>query len=404
MTRVLAASRGRGDLADRLAAKAGAVPFCWALSTPEGSVTLIGEGRPSVHVSILNEAGMSAVRSLSELKICEAYIRGDIDFDGDLVEAMQLRELLSDGEILIKLWAWLKPVLVGRRRCNPGWIAKHYDSGNIQLMGVDSTFDSYTPGIYEADDDTLEDGALRKFDHAFRSLRLKRGDSLLDVGCGWGGFVRFCAERGVDATGITLSRHQLEHARRRLAEDGLDATVLYQDFFSFAPGRRYDAISMMGVLEDLSDYRQVLRRVAALLRPGGRVYCDFASSDRRFAIPSFITKYIWPGRFRMVYFPTFSAAIVRSGLVLVGVENDRRNYYLWARGVHDRWVERRTDVVAAAGAETWRMMRLLFAGTAHVMSPAATGRTAYRVVLESPRAPSSGRGLSVATEAAASGS
>ena len=104
---------------------------------------------------------------------------------------------------------------------NPGWIAKHYDSHNMQLYALDEKYQVYTPGIYETEADTLEEGAERKLEYAFNSLVLRAGDSVLDVGCGWGGFLRYCAARGVDATGITLSRHQLAYARAQLAGEGL---------------------------------------------------------------------------------------------------------------------------------------------------------------------------------------
>jgi cyclopropane-fatty-acyl-phospholipid synthase len=242
------------DLPSRILARHVAIPACVAIHSADGTVALIGQGEPTFEVRVINVAGMAALRSLNELKICEAYIRGDLDFEGDLIRALELRQILSDRQRLIRLWARLQPRLLGRRRLNPEWVAKHYDSNNIQLLAVDKTFNTYTPGIYETENDTLEDGAARKLEAAFHALRLKPGDTVLDVGCGWGGFLRFCAREGVSATGITLSRHQLDFARQRLREDGLRATVLYQDFFSFAPAQRFTGISMMGVLEDLSDY------------------------------------------------------------------------------------------------------------------------------------------------------
>jgi cyclopropane-fatty-acyl-phospholipid synthase len=115
------------------------------------------------------------------------------------------------------------------------------------------------------------------------------------------------------------------------------------------------------------------------------VYLDFASVDRRFGVPSFVTKYVWPGAFRMVYLPSFTRALARHHLDVVEMHNDRRNYHLWVRGGYERWMRRREEIVAAAGEQTWRMMRLLMAGTAHVMSERSTRATAYRMVVQ-PRA------------------
>jgi cyclopropane-fatty-acyl-phospholipid synthase len=369
--------------AGMLSAKAASLPVAVVVRTQDGRVMRYGQGSDAVELHVANPAGMRALRSLSELEICEAYIRGDLGFEGDLLEAMAIRDILSDDKLLIRLYARLLPKLIGRTRCNPSWIAKHYDSDNVQLLAADGDHQTYTPGIYDRADDTLEVGARRKLDAAFRSLALQPGDRVLDVGSGWGGLLRYCADRGVHATGITLSRHQLDYVRTRAEGDAQERLeVLYQDFFTYQPSRRYDGISLMGVMEDLSDYPRVMERVSRWVRPGGRIYCDFASADKRFSTSAFVTKYIWPGTFRMVYMPEFMEAIGRSSLDIVELHNDRRNYYLWSKALHERWVERRAEVVALAGEETWRMFRLLFAGVASIMSPSSRRATAYRLVLQ----------------------
>lgn len=359
------------------------LPCAFTIHTDAG-VRQIGDGEPAFAVHLRNGHGVKALRSFDELTIAEAYIRGDIEIEGDVVRAMWLRNFLSDDKLWLKIWRRLQPALVGREKLNPAWIAKHYDSGNIQLYAIDREYRAYTPGIYESDDDTLEESTRRKYDFAFESLRLQSGDEVLDVGHGWGGFIQYCAGRGARVEGITLSNDQLAYVTRMIEEKKLDASASYQDFFTYRPGKRYDGIAMMGVLEDLSDYPAVLERLAGLLKPGGRVYLDFAAGKVPFGTSSFITKYVWPGTFRMTYVPELMAALDRSPLQLVGLYNDRRNYHLWARNGHQRWIENQGEVVRLAGEETWRMFRLLLAGTAGVMNDPAYLVTAYRMVLELP--------------------
>jgi cyclopropane-fatty-acyl-phospholipid synthase len=185
----------------------------------------------------------------------------------------------------------------------------------------------------------------------------------------------------VKVTGITLSRHQLEFTKARMAEDGLTGTFLYQDFFTFNPGRRFDGISMMGVMEDLSDYPLTMKHLTELLTPEGRVYCDFASANRRWGIASIVTKHVWPGKFRMVYMPDFVEALTAGGFEIVEIETDRWNYHLWTKKVHERWVERHDEVLAIAEEPMWRLMRLLMAGVSHSMGRTTDDDTAYRIVL-----------------------
>jgi cyclopropane-fatty-acyl-phospholipid synthase len=369
-------------LKSRILGRRGAVPLTFALREAGGATTVVGVGEPVLEISILTRAGRAAVRSLSELAIAEAYMNGDIDIDGDLLDAMKLRSLMINYSPVVRAWAQLKPLLVGRRRCNPGWIAKHYDAENVQFIAMDSDHRIYTPGLYASDEDTLEDGAERRLAMIYRSLELAAGDTLLDVGCGWGGFMRYCARRGAHPTGISLSRHQVEFARARMAEERLEASVLYQDFFSYEPGERFDAISIMGVLEDISDYRLVMRRIADWIKPGGRVYMDFAASYRRLGISPFITRHVWPGKFRMVYMPQLTTAINGAPFDIVELYNDRHNYHLWTRKGYERTTERHEEILAAADERMWRTLRVLYAGCAHIFGPDSTRATAYRVVLE----------------------
>jgi cyclopropane-fatty-acyl-phospholipid synthase len=378
-------------LPERVSRRLASVRVPLAVRMPDGAIERFGAGEPVLVVEVANERGLAAVSSLEELKLVEAYMRGDLDLEGDLFAAMDARDVLSDRQLLVKAWTFIQPALFGRRRLNPKWIAKHYDSENMQLFAADQAYQVYTPGVYLTEDDSLEEGAERKLEHAFRSLHLMPGDSLLDVGCGWGGFVRYCAGRDVDVTGISLSRHQLDFARARLEEDGLDATLLYQDFFAFEPRTRFDAISLMGSIEDLADYGKVMRRLAAWLRPGGRIYMDFASVDRPFGVASFVTKYVWPGAFRMVYLPAFTRALARQHFEIVEMHNDRLNYEQWVRTGYERWMRRKPEVVEAAGETTWRMMRILMTSTAHLMSDRSTRATAYRLVLRSRAAPAASR-------------
>ncbi len=212
---------------------------------PDGAEMLVGTGEPVMTVIANDAVGVEAIDTRDELMIAEAYMAGSIDFEGDLIAGLSARDNLTTRSAPVIVKNHLLPLVKGRADANKQWIATHYDMDNIQLYAVDRDYGVYTPGIYLDENDTLEQGADRKLEAAFGALQLKEGDRVLDIGCGWGGFLRYTSERGVDATGITLSQHQREHALKRLANDGLQANVLYQDFFAYEPTEKFDGISLM---------------------------------------------------------------------------------------------------------------------------------------------------------------
>jgi cyclopropane-fatty-acyl-phospholipid synthase len=369
----------------KLLDKRSKLPIAFSIETMEGKSITIGREKPEFKIIIKNKNGLRAIKSLNELKVAEAYIKGDLDLEGDFIKAMSIRNALADRNTWIKVWRRLAPMIFGRAKLNPKWIAKHYDLNNIQLILIDKKYNTYTPGIYESDNDSLEEGAERKLDITFQSLRLKPDDSVLDIGCGWGGFLRFAACKGAHVTGITLSKDQKQYVEDLIKENNFNAEVLYQDFFTFQPKKEYDGIVIMGVLEDLSDYQRVMSKLPSFLKPGGRIYLDFTASNRSFNTSSFTTKYVWPGTFRPVYMPQFIDAIRKSPFEIVAIYNDRRNYYLWSKKGHDRWMQKKKEIIMQSGEQFWRMFRVILAGVAGNMSSPSYFMTAYRMLLELPK-------------------
>ena len=101
-------------------------------------------------------------------------------------------------------------------------IQYHYDvSNDFYALWLDKRM-TYSCAYFEHGDEDIDAAQEAKYDLICRKLRLRPGERLLDIGCGWGGLMLFAAERyGVDATGVTLSTQQAELARERAAAAGL---------------------------------------------------------------------------------------------------------------------------------------------------------------------------------------
>src|SRR5262245_37106726 len=256
-----------------------AVPF--AIKFASQYTARFGNGQPAFEVEICTHRGLRAVQSLDELRICEAYMDGDINFSGNLREAATLRWSLNESNVWVSLWKRVQPLVIGLTRANEKWVQNHYDSDNIQLHFLDSAYQTYTPGVFEDESESLETASERKHRLAFEGLGLKSGDRVLDVGFGWGSFLRYAARRGVHVTGITLSRHQLQYVQDKIvAKERLAADLIYEDFFKFQPAERFDGIVSLGSIEELADYPGVVERIARWLKPGKRVYLDFMARTR----------------------------------------------------------------------------------------------------------------------------
>jgi cyclopropane-fatty-acyl-phospholipid synthase len=357
----------------------------FACQFASGYRTTVGEGSPQFELAILNQHGLAALRSLDELRICEAYMDGDLDFRGDLLQAVRLRESLNDQNFWITLWRRLQPLLIGRNKAHEHWVQNHYDADNIQLYYLDRAYNTYTPGVFEAEDETLEEASERKHRLAFEGVNLQPGDRVLDVGFGWGSFLRYAARRGVHVTGLTLSRHQLQYVQEELVEkEHLDAKLIYTNFFDYEPAEQFDAIILIGVIEELADYAGTLERIARWVKPGRRVYLDFMAATQDFIFPAFISKYIYQGGTSRVYLPKFIEAVTRSPFEITALYNDRRNYYLTAQHWFENFERNQQAMRARYGERMYRMFRLYLAGVPVMLDHPAHLTTAYRVFLELP--------------------
>jgi cyclopropane-fatty-acyl-phospholipid synthase len=147
-------------------------------------------------------------------------------------------------------------------------ISTHYSLGPVFEVTLDSTM-AYTCGYWKEGVTNLEEAQLAKYDLACRKLQLEPGMEILDTGCGWGGFLKFAAERyGVGrGLGISISQDQIDIAIRRC--EGLPVSIIFKDYRDLAG--TFDRVSSFGMLEHVGpkNYRTYCEKVHEVLKPGG---------------------------------------------------------------------------------------------------------------------------------------
>ena len=201
----------------------------------------------------------------------------------------------------------------------------------------------------------------------FEKLRLKPGDRLLDVGCGWGGMVRYAARRGVQAIGVTLSAEQAAWAQKAIAEEGLSdlAEVRHGDYRDIRE-TEFDAVSSIGLTEHIgvANYPAYFRFLQSKMRTGGLLlnHCITRPDNRTAAAAGgFIDRYVFPdGEL------TGSGRIITEaqdvGLEVVHEENLRQHYALTLRDWCANLVEHWDEAVAEVGLPTAKVWGLYMAG------------------------------------------
>ncbi|HSS50016.1 MAG TPA: cyclopropane-fatty-acyl-phospholipid synthase family protein [Thermoanaerobaculia bacterium] len=238
------------------------------------------------------------------------------------------------GNLLLKLnllYRWLRTIAtVSRSRAN---VEFHYDTSNEFFSLILDPLMTYSCGYQILPDDTLEDMQLQKYELISRKLDLQPGDRLLDIGCGWGGMLRYAAKNyGVRGLGLTLSAEQAEWARQRIQEDGLEdrLEIRLQDYREAAG--EFDKIVSIGMFEHVGKeyHAAYMRKVHGLLRNGGiGVLHTIGTTGSTFPGP-WLRKYIFPG----TYLPgvgDFTGLAERAALKVVHLENLKPHYAETAR-------------------------------------------------------------------------
>src|ERR1035437_9790721 len=320
--------------------------------------------RPSFTLILKNPWSLRRLfLSPSELSVGESFIYDDFDVEGDLEAAFEFADRLFAEELPLATKLRLRAMAAVPRRFvkaraaaepkgrlhsaerDRSAVRYHYDvSNDFFKLFLDQRM-IYSCAYFRSPDDDLDTAQLQKLNYLCRTLRLKPGERLLELGCGWGGLLIHAArEYGVDAFGITLRLPQAELAREHIRQSGLDSHCKVEvcDYREIELDQQYDKLVSVGMFEHVGEalLPEYFSRAWRLLRPGGIFLNHGIASSvswRRNGGASFIEKYVFPDG-ELVPLNTTVHAAESCGFEVQDVENLRRHYEItlrhWAARLH----------------------------------------------------------------------
>jgi len=376
----------------------------------DGSAVSLGRDEPEFSLAFRSaRAFRELVLARDPLRLVESYFQQLIDIDGDLYSALKLRHHLASLQLSMKEKTELtakalriKPDKTGLTGSDaPRWtktfaqklhlgpgkdlnrhaISFHYDvSNDFYALWLDEQM-IYSCAYYQDIGQSLEQAQRNKLDHLCRKLRLKSGERLLDIGCGWGALICWAAEHyGVYAHGITLSQNQYDHAQRVIKQRGLQQKVSVEllDYRDLQGEAEYDKLVSVGMFEhvglkNLPTYFEIAQR---LLKPGGLFLNHGITSDeggwKKSVATEFINRYVFPdGQLETV--STVQQLMEEAKLEIHDVEGLRQHYALTLREWVNRLEQRREEALQHVSESVYRVWRLYMAASALQFEEGCTG-------------------------------
>lgn len=314
-----------------------------AITYWDGTTENFGNGTLSCRIILHKQPDLKKTLTDPVIAFGEAYMDGDIEVEGSLSDIIKLA-MLNNNSFLQKK-PLIRNVLLSWQRSNSlnkqkKEVQYHYDLGNEFFdLWLDET-KSYSCAYFHSEADSLYQAQLQKIDHILKKLQLKPGETLLDIGCGWGWLILRAAQLyQVRSLGITLSEQQYTETKHRIGQLKLGELVEVEliDYRQLAEkGRVFDKIVSIGMLEhvgkaNLSNY---MSSVDKFLAPQGLSLLHTITHIKEGPVNSWIEKYIFPGG----YIPSLREIIwllPNHDFHLIDVESLRLHYAMTL----DHWSE-----------------------------------------------------------------
>lgn len=343
-----------------------------SVSNPQGEEFQFGKAGslPQLRLSIHNPKTYDRILTFGALGFCEAYMEGWIDEENDDISGLiglfhrngvytKAREKVT----LSLIWKVLTqrlltiPTFIQNSRKN---VQHHYDLGNdFYQQFLDPTL-TYSCGYRIQETDSLEQMQLQKYELICQKLSLQPGDSLIDIGCGWGGMLIYAAEQhGVSGTGITLSEQQAKLAQACIEQRGLtdQIKILISDYREVEG--QYDKFVSIGMFEHVgkNNFATFMGKAAQLLKPNGVGLLHTIGTESNERNSAWVDKYIFPGG----YAPQLHELVqelLAAKLTIAHCENLKPHYAETLKHWGQNFTRNRDQIAALTSTYDERFLRM----------------------------------------------
>ncbi len=317
---------------------------CFRVRFADGGLWQSRDGNPLFTISFNTPAAERRTLLLGHTGLLESYFDGSADVEGDFAAAFRVgMQSRFDRRPNRLVWArnqWHEFTHSNRNRAQAKANARfHYGLGaDFYGHWLDRELMMYTCGYWKEGTRSVEEAQRNKVEHVCRKLRLQPGESVVDIGAGFGGFLFHAVEHhGVQGTALDTTTEQVQWLESEVERRGLAERIRVREADFREVDREYDKVVSIGVLEHAGrdQLAEVIRAHADFLKPGGLGMLHFIGHVGVRDTEYYIRQHVFPGG----WIPSLAQAIdhmERCGLEIVDIENLRRHY----APTLDAWGER----------------------------------------------------------------